>query len=438
MRKFASKDVIAVVALLVLFVLAVLILTGTGHGGGSIVSQEDTLDPSIYNDRGSGTRGLFEWCQKLGYRPLVWRRDWQDLPSNASVLICTAPRWSSRAGSILVSPGKMQYQDGVGALTPSDAVGIRRWVAAGRTLLLMSSKLPKNHLADISGDGDDDYSDQSFSDVLGVGTQAPLRNRRDFAPLQPGVFTRNVSSVHFSDATDNSSLIRVKRDFVVLFGSLSDNPPRDDPVAIQFPIGKGSVVVISDSYFASNSNLPRSDNAAFIASVLRAGAPAGATVLFDEFHHGDAFGDRNLWGALAQSLRLGLGQLALAMIVLAIALGARFGMPTPLGRTRPHTSGEYVTSLAGLYRSAGATTPALETIYRQFLRDLCSRLALPPDVSLQQLADAAARRGRLDRNALRSLLSLCERHLDQRQVTEGELLDLVRQMERFRKQLGIV
>jgi hypothetical protein len=438
MRKFASKDVIGVAALLVLFVLAVLILTGTGHGGGTVVGAEQTLDPSIYNDRASGSRGLFEWCQKLGYRSVVWRRDWSSLPSSAAVLVCAAPRWSSRPGIVGLSPGNTQYQDGVGALTPADAVGIKEWLSQGHTLLLMSSQLPENHLADIASGSDDESTESmTFSDILGVGTQSAIAARRDFTPVQPGALTQNVSSVHFSGVT-GASLVRAKHDYVVLFGALADNPSRDEPVAIQFSLGKGSVVVISDSYFASNSNLPRADNAAFLAAVLRYSAPGGATVLFDEFHHGDTSGDRDLWGALGQPLKLGLLQLAIAMIVLAIALGARFGVPTPLGRNRAHTSGEYVTSLAGLYRSAGATAPALETIYRQFLRDLCARLALPPDISLQQLAEAAARRGKLDRNALRQLLSLCEQHLDQRQVSEGELLELVRQMERFRKQLGIV
>jgi hypothetical protein len=442
MRKFASKDVIGVVVLLVLFVVAVLILTGTGHGGGSMVGPEDTLDPSIYNDRSSGSRGLFEWCLKLGYRPLPWRQDWHDLPPDASVLVCTAPRWSSRRGFIQSSNGSMQYQDGVGALTSSDAIGLRQWLGTGHTLLLMSSQLPVNHLADLSGgEGDDDsYETRTFSDILGLGTQAALSRipQRDFPPVQPGALTQDVSSIRLSAHAGEVRLIRAKKDFVFLFGDLSGSPARDEPVAVQFSVGKGRVIAIADSYFASNGNLPQASNAAFIASVLRTGATPGATVLFDEFHHGDTYGQGDIWDALGRPLRLGLAQLAIAMIVLAIALGARFGMPTALGRIRPHNSGEYVTSLAGLYHSAGATAPALETIYRQFLRDLCSRLALPPDVSLQQLAEAAARRGKLDRNALRSLLSLCERHLDQKQLTDGELLDLVRQMERFRKQMGIV
>jgi hypothetical protein len=100
-------------------------------------------------------------------------------------------------------------------------------------------------------------------------------------------------------------------------------------------------------------------------------------------------------------------------------------------------SSEYVTSLAVLYRRAGASSAALETIYRQFLRDISTRLALPPDVALEQLAEAAARRAHVDKNEFRRLLATCEQRLDDKRVTEAELLNLTRQMERVRKEIGI-
>ena len=53
------------------------------------------------------------------------------------------------------------------------------------------------------------------------------------------------------------------------------------------------------------------------------------------------------------------------------------------------------------------------------------------------MADVAARRGGLDKAALRRLLATCEQRLDDGKVTEPELLDLARQMERIRKEIGI-
>lgn len=441
MGKLASKDVVGVIVLLALFVLAILVLTGTGSGGGRIVSVELSPDPSIYNDRASGTRGFFEWCRQLGYRPIPWREDWQSLPANASVLVCTAPKWSS-GPSFLSLPGGDDSDNAVGLLTVGDARGVKEWLSAGHTLILMASQLPENHLVDVPGDTGDGSTGEpnTFSDVLGLGTESAIAHIYPpyYAPLQPTALTRGVGSIRLSLQDGGQRLIRTTPDFVVLFGNLSGNPQRAEPVVVEYAVGKGRVIAIADSYFACNANLPRADNPSFLYNVLHSAAAPGGTILFDEFHHGDAAaGGGGIWNALGKPLRLGAAQLALAFVLLALALALRFGVPVPLAQRVGHTSGEYVTSLAGLYRSAGATLPALETIYRQFLRDLCARFALPPDVSLSQLAEVASRRGRLDRNALRQLLSACERHLDQRQLSEGELLDLVRQMDRYRKQLDL-
>src|SRR5579884_3279859 len=104
MRTFASKDVIGVIVLLVLFLFAILVLAGSGHGGPREVGLDLVPDPSIYNDRASGTEGLYEWCGRMGYRTRPWRQDWASLPDDASVLICTAPRWSPSPGTV-VEPG---------------------------------------------------------------------------------------------------------------------------------------------------------------------------------------------------------------------------------------------------------------------------------------------------------------------------------------------
>lgn len=145
-------------------------------------------------------------------------------------------------------------------------------------------------------------------------------------------------------------------------------------------------------------------------------------------------------------------QLALVVLMVIGILAPRFGTPKAVGSRVRRSSAEYVTSLASLYRGAHATGPALEVIYRQFLRDVCARLALPPDVSLEELADVAARRGHVNAVQLKRLLGRCEYNLDRMQsaatdqrgmlvdrhsLSETELLDLVKHMDRFRKELGI-
>jgi len=189
----------------------------------------------------------------------------------------------------------------------------------------------------------------------------------------------------------------------------------------------------------SNGELARSNNATLFANLLAESSKAGGTILFDEFHHGDSVEDSGatMWTVLGRPLQLALLQGAIAVIVLIFVLAMRFGKPISLTQGQTRHTGEYVASLASLYRRAGATTIALETIYRNFLRDLCSRLGISADTRLDILARTAAKRTNVSESSLRNLLAICEQRLDEGKLHEDELIELVRQMEQIRKDVGI-
>ena len=205
--------------------------------------------------------------------------------------------------------------------------------------------------------------------------------------------------------------VRVQRktpDGITLFGDDSG------PFILSVVAGKGRLIVVADSWFASNYNLPRADNAVFLANILRDHAHPGDRILFDELHNGGGVEGESytLWGALGQPLKLAAVQFLCAFFILIGVVAVRFGTPTPLLQGVTRTSGEYVNSLAGLYRRARASTTALETLYRQFLRDICGRLAIPPSSSLEEVATLAGQRFGTDANTLRKLFATCEQRLD--------------------------
>ena len=74
-----SRDLIAVLLLLALFIVGGLLLGGRGVSPRRTVGAEDGRDPSVTNDRASGSRGVFEWAAKMGYKPTVWGREWSQL-----------------------------------------------------------------------------------------------------------------------------------------------------------------------------------------------------------------------------------------------------------------------------------------------------------------------------------------------------------------------
>ena len=272
----------------------------------------------------------------------------------------------------------------------------------------------------------------TFGDALDliVESASPPTGKTEFAPLQPVWDTQGILSLH-SDA--DARIKRGRPDAIALFGDSAG------PLAVVIPVGKGRLIAVADGALLSNAAFPKAENSQFLANLLAHYARPGGRVLFDEYHHGDVVsGDSgSVWESLGRPLQLAVIQFGLAILALSVLLAGRFGPPVPLGPAMTRTSADYVASLASLYRRAQASGTALETLYRQFLRDVCGRLALPPDINLERLAEVASRSGHTDKERLRRLLATCELRLDQGKITEQELLDLTQQMERIRKDMGI-
>ena len=423
-----SRDLIAVILLLLGFVVGGLLLGGRGAVKGRMVSEESSPDPAITNDRASGSMGVYKWVGRLGYHPAQWRKGWGELdPNSPDLLLIVDPQVQEPMATLT---GGGLGNGGQTSLSAKDAATLRRWLAGGRghVAVLLTSRLSSGHGGPKPSSDDQD----TFGDALDVIVESasPDTGRREFAPLQPVRDTRGMVSLR---SESDARIKRTASDGIALFGD------RAGPLALTIPVGKGKLIAVADGGLFSNGMLPRSENAMFLANLLAHYAPEGGRVLFDEYHHGDEESAEtgSVWDSLGRPLQLASVQACLALAALAVLLAVRFGPPVPLVRNTARTSAEYVTSLASLYRRAEASGTALETLYRQFLRDVCGRLALPPDVPLERLAEVAARRGQVDRGRMRSLLAACELRLDRGQVSERDLLDLTQQMERIRKDMGI-
>ena len=425
-----GRELLAIGILLLLFLAGSVFLGGRSTAPSRAPGEEAQADPSISNDRSTGSKGVFQWTSHLGYQSQSWRQPWQQLSEGGKgedgVLVAIDPRVDSPGFSLTGGPGG--GEEDKQRLGSADAAALRQWLSSGHTAILLATRLASGS----SGAAPSDDDTQTFGDALDLIAESasPPTTRTEFAPLQPVRDTDGILSIH-SDS--GARLKRTRPDALTLFGDGAG------AVAMVVPVGKGRLIAVADATLFSNANLPRSENAQFLANLLAHYGKPGGRVLFDEYHHGDVAGGSGgtVWSTLGRPLQLALIQLALAGIALLVLLSGRFGPPVPLGRAAARTSSDYVLSLASLYRRAEAAPTALETLYRQFLRDVCGRLGLPPDVSLERLAEVAARRGQVDRIKLRGLLAACEQHLDTGKVTESALLDLTRQMDGIRKDIGI-
>lgn len=435
MSRKVSKETISLIALLTAFVLGGLIVSNPDQNSIRTVGVELSADPSIYNDRESGSKALFEWTKKLGYDGEVERVDWSHLPESSTLLISVAPE-SVQGFDIL---GAATGDNDDGKLSVADARGVERWLQSGRTLLLLTSRLPANMMFVGGSGGSSGDAKPTFGDTVGLAVDNTQNgSQQTFVPMQPSPLTAGVDSIKLSSGA--SRVARRKRDSVTLFGNVQPMPgnlAHAEPAVTMFAVGKGRIIAIADDYFASNRNLSEADNSAFLANIISTSARPGSEVLFDEFHHGDlSSSSPTVWSAMGKPLQAASWQAALVFLLIVAMTAPRFGAVKVYKRGEVRASGEYLTSLSGIYHRAEAAVPALEIIYRQFLRDICERLALPPDVPLDKLANIIARQTKIAPDGIKRLLAACELGLDRKQLTSRELLHLTRQMEQIKRQLN--
>lgn len=282
MKNVFTKDVTGIVLLLVVFVVAGILLAGNDTGGRRVVGVESTPDPSVYNDRGSGSRALYDLVNKLGFKSDIERMSWTSLPSDCSLLFAIAPdtkvaaTWGGASGT-------------TGVLCGDDWQSVRRWLEPGRTLVLTSNEIPAPVLMG-GAKSATKLPGGEFGDAAGFTIGNSLHASEGvthLSPSQPLSLFEGVSTVAIHGS------YRVRRpqgDGVVLFGRPPSHsrkgPLEGEPAALEFRVGKGRVIAIADGYFACNHNLSRADNAAFITNIILSSTHPGAHVLFDEYHHG--------------------------------------------------------------------------------------------------------------------------------------------------------
>ncbi|MBI4495021.1 MAG: DUF4350 domain-containing protein [Chloroflexi bacterium] len=187
-------------------------------------------------------------------------------------------------------------------------------------------------------------------------------------------------------------------------------------------VGQGRVVVLASPYPLTNAGLSQADNPALALDLL-ALAPPGATIAFDEYHHG--FIRREQQSALALALRSpwgwAVGYAGLATLAYLALSGRHFGRPVPLVRERRRGVGEYVRAMAHLYRRAGQRRFIARHYAQQARRRLARGLGLDPTLPLPALAEWLRTRGRPST----ALLATLERLESPAALGERDLLRLV-------------
>lgn len=318
-----------VAALFLVLLLAAILAAPTGSA----------LPYDFDSAEATGLRALRLWLGEMGYAVQDTGRTAFVLPDDAEL--------------IFVFPGVEEY-------TADEAAALRRWVEAGRTLVLAAP--------------DDGALAQEFGVNWWVTSSTPSKERQ-VQPVLPdaagdwgGPYL--TSGLGLDDAPDAVAVV-----------ADGDGTPT---VAVQ-PVGDGTVWQLSSRYSLMNEMLRERYRALLIPALLRA-VPPGGVVLFDEYH----LRGRSAAAARIESLqdwlyRTPLGLATLFSVIAAglfwLSSGRRLGPPLPEAHTtRRRAADETVIALAALHRRAGQHQAAARHYKRRLKHTLGGRLHVSPEL----------------------------------------------------------
>jgi uncharacterized protein DUF4350 len=225
--------------------------------------------------------------------------------------------------------------DSVG-VTADDADALHEFVTSGGRLVVGGA--PGGWVADVAPGAPEWVSQDPY-----IG--------RPVAPLPEAVGVERVS------AAGGGSWRREGPALPVVAG------PRGALVAVQ-RVGDGRVVLLADTSPLSNELLADDDNAAL---GLALAGPAGRNVLFAESYHG--YGEASGIDAIPDDWLAALGIGIVAVAVLMLARGRRFGPPEPDARALPPARSVYVDALGALLSRTRDRAAVAEAFRARAARD---------------------------------------------------------------------
>lgn len=268
---------------------------------------------------------------------------------------------------------------------------LREWVSAGHTLIL--------------GGSGGDFLAGSIGEATASDSTA---HSAAAGPVTAEVGTVAVGGGVFS-AHDDAALVHLV-------------DAEGTPVLVSWPYDGGRIYWSADEVWLSNGLIDKADNLTLALNLLA--PPAGKKVAFDELSHGYAAADR-WWQLLRGSLQWFVVELAIFLIILFWAAGARFGAPLAVPQAPPRAAVEYVFSMSQLYRRARARSVALEALHRSLTRDLGQLLGGLQGMDHAEVARRTAERTGLKPEDVKALLDRTAPG-SQPQPTDKELIELAR------------
>jgi Domain of unknown function (DUF4350) len=453
------QRLLIVVTLIVVVVILVLLNAATYVKVEPQADSEAAPDRSTFNAGATGTRALFDFLHESGYDVVRWRE------STDGLLSFSGPK---PATVVIIGEVRVPF-------STTEEKELLHWVDAGGRLVLID-RTPNPKLLPDSGRWAirTQITNIPWYDLDPTNFEQMTRDVKTIAPSQPTLLARNVESVlpsRFAGAititprdttekkknsNDNRSAAPGDEEDEEEFepspeptpsAAGGNNPPTISPapvvsfagnrgsLLIDYPHGKGRIVLLSDPYLVANNGINRADNLQLAINVI---VGSGGLVAFDEFHQGRAATQNALIQYFAGTPILAIcAQLGLIGLAIVWSRGTRFARPLPLPQVDRRSSLEFVASMAELQQRAKAHDLALENIYTRVRRVLVRYAGLNQTASRAQIAARVAARSKLNQKQLESLMRSCEDVINGAPTNGRETLRLAKRLREIEASLGL-
>jgi hypothetical protein len=429
--------------------------------------SESSPDRSTFNARPTGTRALFDFLHESGRQVVRWRE-----PTRA-LLSAGGPK---PATIVVIGRTILPF-------SKAEATDLLRWVAKGGRLVIID-RYPDKRLVPPSGEWAINSYTPAFPpyDLDPNNLEQMTAGVKPLAPSQPTIITRGVERILPSrfaaeitiasglskgisqtppdnanlkqqggggpeaspdDSTDNDSEddegVGAVPDSSVPPGSpapvVNFATAEGGAVVVDYPHGKGRIVLLSDPFIVANNGISRADNLRLAINVMTAG---GGLIAFDEFHQGHGSTHNALIQYFEGTPIIALfAQFALISLAIVWSRGRRFAKPLPLAQTDRRSSLEFVASMAELQQRARAHDLALENIYGRLRRVLVRYAGLNNSSPRTAIAARVASRSGLKQSELESLMRKCEEIINGAPTNTKEALRLAKQLRQIESSLGL-
>jgi hypothetical protein len=319
----------------------------------------------------------------LGYKVERWEESPDRLPQTAEGLLL-----------ILAEPLE----------APSDRqrAAVRRFVERGGRVLLCGFRVTSF------------FPEASLSPAFG----AP--EAKELTPAFPSGLSRNAGTILMASHVYWG---KVSPPQIRLYGS------EEEPAVVAWRIGRGRVLWWSGTTPLTNGGISKKGNLNLFLNSVSSGESGNVRAIYwDEYFHGQRAG---LWSYAAKTpLPWGLLQLGILALAAIFTFSRRSGPIAPAIPASRLSPLEFVDTMGGLYRRAGATQVAVDISYRRLRIVLAQRLGLSPMTPDGELAQVAAIRLNVSQDELGGELGKAALAVNSSKISAARALGLVQSLER--------